>query len=149
MEIAHRKREHTQGPLQRGIESPLEAQRLNASGGWTSHQVLRALTLDQASMSPQRLSPRSNTFNYFEDTLEIARLHIATAHCSCRKRPSRAGTVAISGSRPTGLPSSPGLIASPLHRFVRPSSLFAALNTRHGQRNGRIAIRHPGWFLQV
>jgi len=116
MEIAHRKREHTQGPLQRGIESPLEAQRLNASGGWTSHQVLRALTLDQASMSPQRLSPRSNTFNYFEDTLEIARLHIATAHCSSRKRQSRAGTPAINGS-PTGLLCR-RTMPSPLHRVV-------------------------------
>lgn len=43
-------------------------------------------------MSPRRLGPPSNTFNSFEDTLEIARLHIAPAHCSSRKRQSRAGT---------------------------------------------------------
>jgi len=50
-------------------------------------------------MSPRRLGPRRSTFNYFEDTLEIARLHIAPAHCSSRKRQSRAGTPAINGSR--------------------------------------------------
>jgi|GEM_PF-5107651 len=43
-------------------------------------------------MSPRRLSPRRSTFNYFEDTLEIARLHIAQADYSSRKRQSRAGT---------------------------------------------------------
>ena len=48
--------------------------------------------LEETLMSPRRLSPRSNTFNYSEDTLEIARLHIAQAHCSSRKRQSRAGT---------------------------------------------------------
>jgi len=48
------------------------------------------------------LGPRRSTFNYFEDTLEIARLHIAPAHCSSRKRQSRAGTVKlISGGRST------------------------------------------------
>ena len=51
------------------------------------------LSLDSAPMSPRRLSPRRSTFNYFEDTLEIARLHIAPAHYSSRKRQSRAGTV--------------------------------------------------------
>jgi hypothetical protein len=30
-------------------------------------------------MSPRRLSPPSSTFNYFEDTLEIARLHNSPA----------------------------------------------------------------------
>ena len=60
------------------------------------------LTLDHASMSPPRLGPPSNTFNYFEDTLEMARLHIATAHCSSRKRQSRAGTAKlISGGQST------------------------------------------------
>ena len=34
------------------------------------------LSLDSAPMSPRRLSPRRSTFNYFEDTLEIA----PTAH---------------------------------------------------------------------
>jgi len=51
-------------------------------------------------MSPRRLSPPSNTFNYFEVTLETAGSRINPAHCSSRKRQSRAGTLAISGSRP-------------------------------------------------
>ena len=51
------------------------------------------LTLDKAPMSPHRLGLPRITFNYFEDTVEIARLHIATADCSCRKRQSRAGTL--------------------------------------------------------
>ena len=55
-------------------------------------------------MSPPRLGLRRSTFNYFEDTLEIARLHIATAHCSSRKRQRRAGTAPISGSRLQGYP---------------------------------------------
>jgi len=46
-------------------------------------------------MSPRRLGLRRSTFNYFEDTLEIARLHIATAHCSSRKRQRRAGTAKL------------------------------------------------------
>ena len=53
------------------------------------------LTLDQASMSQARLGSLENTFNYFEDTQEMARLHIAPAHCSSRKRQSRAGTCKI------------------------------------------------------
>ena len=65
------------------------------------------LTLDHASMSPPRLGPPSNTFNYFEDTLEIARLHIAPADYPSRKRQSRAGTAAISGSRPRDYPDRP------------------------------------------
>jgi hypothetical protein len=44
-------------------------------------------------MSPPRWSLRRSTFNYFEDTLEIARLHIAQADYSSRKRQRRAGTV--------------------------------------------------------
>ena len=67
-------------------------------------------------MSPPRLGPPRNTFNYFEDTLEIARLQIATAHCSCRKRQSWAGTAAINGS-PTGLLRR-RTMPSPLHRVV-------------------------------
>ena len=60
------------------------------------------LTLDHAPMSPSRLSPRRSTYNYFEDTLEMARLHIAPAHCSSRKRQSRAGTLElISGGQST------------------------------------------------
>jgi hypothetical protein len=31
--------------------------------------------LDSALMSPRRLGPRRSTFNYFEDTVETARLH--------------------------------------------------------------------------
>ena len=67
-------------------------------------------------MSPPRLGPPRNTFNYFEDTLETARLHIAPAHCSSRKRQSRAGTAAINGS-PTGLLHR-RTMPSPLHRVV-------------------------------
>ena len=52
-------------------------------------------TRDSAPMSPPRWSLRRSTFNYFEDTLEIARLHITQADCSSRKRQSRAGTAAI------------------------------------------------------
>jgi len=63
------------------------------------------LTLDHAPMSPSRLSPRRSTYNYFEDTLEMARLHMAPAHCSSRKRQSRAGTVPINGSQPQDYPS--------------------------------------------
>ena len=74
--------------------------------------------LEDALMSPPRLGPPSNTFNYFEDTLEIARLRINPAHCSSRKRPRRAGTIAINGSRPTGWPSPKTMPASPLHRVV-------------------------------
>jgi hypothetical protein len=51
--------------------------------------------LEEALMSPPRLGPPSNTFNYFEDTLEIARLRINPAHCSSRKRPRRAGTLKL------------------------------------------------------
>ena len=60
------------------------------------------MTLDSAPMSPRRLGPRRSTFNYFEDTLEIARLHISQADYSSRKRQSRAGTAKlISGGRST------------------------------------------------
>jgi len=94
--------------------------------------------------------PRCQALSILEDVVRDRNSGFHTGSITaCGSRVNARGTVAISGSRPTGLPSSPGLIASPLHRFVRPSSLFAALNTRHGQRNGRIAIRHPGWFLQV
>ena len=37
------------------------------------------LPLESAPMSPRRLSPSRSTFNYFEDTLEIARLHNSPA----------------------------------------------------------------------
>ena len=33
------------------------------------------LPLESAPMSPRRLGPRRSTFNYFEDTVETARLH--------------------------------------------------------------------------
>ena len=84
----------------------------------TGHRIksFEPLTLDQAPLSPPRLGPPSNTFNYFEDTVEIAPLHIATADCSCRKRQSRAGTAAINGS-PTGLLHR-RTMPSPLHRVV-------------------------------
>jgi hypothetical protein len=62
--IDHRRRQHNRGPLQRGIEPPLEAQRLNASGGWASHQALRApdsgLSLDEPrpfESAPKHLQP--------------------------------------------------------------------------------------------
>ena len=74
------------------------------------------LTRDSAPMGPPRLGPPSNTFNYFEDTLEIARLHISQADYSSRKRQSRAGTAAINGS-PTGLLRR-RTMPSPLHRVV-------------------------------
>jgi hypothetical protein len=61
------------------------------------------LSLDSAPMSPRRLSPRRSTFNYFEDTLEIARLHIAPADCSSRKRQSRAGTAKLISGGPRTL----------------------------------------------
>ena len=61
------------------------------------------LTLDHASMSPPLLGPPSNTFNYFEDTLEIARLHIAPADYSFRKRQSRAGTLKLISGGPSTL----------------------------------------------
>ena len=80
------------------------------------------LTLDSAVMSPPRLGPPLNTFNYFEDTLEMARLHIAPAHCSSRKRQRRAGTFPIKGSRPFGKRSPTTMPASPLHRVVRPTA---------------------------
>jgi hypothetical protein len=76
------------------------------------------LPLDSAPMSPRRLSLRRSTFNYFENTLEIARLHIAPAHCSSRKRQSRAGTAAINDSRPSDSPSRMTMTASSLHRVV-------------------------------
>ena len=59
------------------------------------------LTLDQASMSPPRLGSPRNTFNYFEDTQEIARLHIAPADYPSRKRQSRAGTPKLISGGPT------------------------------------------------
>jgi hypothetical protein len=74
------------------------------------------MPLGAALMSPQRLSPRRSTLNYFEDTLEIARLHIAPADYPSRKRQSRAGTAAINGS-PTGLLHR-RTMPSPLHRVV-------------------------------
>ena len=55
----------------------------------------KPLTLDHASTSPQRLGLPQVIFNYFEDTVEIARLHITRAHCSSRKRQSRAGTLEL------------------------------------------------------
>ena len=76
------------------------------------------LTLDSAPMSPQRLGLPRITFNYFDDTLEIARLHIATADYPSRKRQRRAGTAAIKGSRSTGSPPRMTMPASPLHRVV-------------------------------
>jgi len=69
-------------------------------------------------MSPRRLSPPHPTFNYFDDTLEIARRHISQADYSSRKRQSRAGTALIKGSRPTGSPPRMTMPASPLHRVV-------------------------------
>jgi len=48
----------------------------------------------------------------------MARLHIAPAHCSSRKRQSRAGTALIKGSRPTGHLHHRTMPASPLHRVV-------------------------------
>ena len=74
------------------------------------------LTPDSAPMSPRRLGSPRNTFNYFKDTLEIARLHITQADYSSRKRQSRAGTAAINGS-PTGLLHR-RTMPSPLHRVV-------------------------------
>ena len=59
--------------------------------------------LEEALMSPPRLGPPSNTFNYFEDTVEIARLHITRAHCSCRKRQRRAGTIELISGGPSAL----------------------------------------------
>ena len=84
----------------------------------TGHRIksFEPLTLDSAVMSPRRLGPRRSTYNYFEDTLEIARMHIATADYSSRKRQSRAGTAAINGS-PTGLLHR-RTMPSPLHRVV-------------------------------
>jgi len=37
------------------------------------------MPLDSTSMSPRRLGPRRSTFNCFEDTLEMARLHNSPA----------------------------------------------------------------------
>jgi hypothetical protein len=37
------------------------------------------MPLDLAPMSPRRLGPPRSTFTYFEDTLEIARLHNSPA----------------------------------------------------------------------
>ena len=51
--------------------------------------------LEEALMSPRRLSPPHPTFNYFDDTLEIARRHISQADYSSRKRQSRAGTLEL------------------------------------------------------
>ena len=59
-------------------------------------------------MSPPRLGPPSNTFNYFEDTLEIAQRHISQADYSSRKRPSRAGTARLISGGPRAL----------LHRWI-------------------------------
>ena len=54
-------------------------------------------------MSPPRLGLPSNTFNYFEVTVEIARLHIATADYSSRKRQRRAGTGKLISGGPSTL----------------------------------------------
>ena len=56
-EIARRTGQHHDGPLQRGIESPLEAQRLVASGGWTSHKVLRAPDAGLGRDEPTTVGP--------------------------------------------------------------------------------------------
>ena len=61
------------------------------------------MPLGAALMSPQRLSPRRSTLNYFEDTLEIARLHIAPADYPSRKRQSRAGTPKLISGGPLAL----------------------------------------------
>ena len=45
------------GPLHRGIGPPLEAQRLDASGGWTSHQVLRAADARPRPDEPKPFEP--------------------------------------------------------------------------------------------
>jgi hypothetical protein len=52
-------------------------------------------TLDPASTSPRRLGLRSNISTYFENTLEMARLHISHADCSCRKRQRVSGTTEL------------------------------------------------------
>jgi len=72
-------------------------------------------------MSPPRLGPPSNTFNYFEDTLETARLHITQADYSSRKRQSRAGTTGITRRRPVILTSVYALTAARVHPLVRRS----------------------------
>ena len=48
----------------------------------------------------------------------LRRLHNPQADYLCRKRQSRAGTVAINDSRPTGSPSRMTMTASSLHRVV-------------------------------
>ena len=48
---------HNHGPLQRGIGPPLEAQRHDASGGWTSHQVLRAQAVGGSRDEPTTFGP--------------------------------------------------------------------------------------------
>jgi hypothetical protein len=87
------------------------------------------LSRDHAPMSPRRLGLPQNTFNYFEDTQEMARLHITQADYSSRKRQSRAGTAAINGS-PTGL----------LHRRTMPSPLHRVVPVRVVEWSSH---RHP------
>jgi hypothetical protein len=76
------------------------------------------MPLDSTSMSPRRLGPPSNTFNYFEDTVEMALTAQHPGHHSCRKRQRRLGTAAINDSRPSGSPSRMTMTASSLHRVV-------------------------------
>jgi hypothetical protein len=54
--------QHSHGPLQRGIGPPLEAQRLDASGGWTSHQVLRVHAVWGSLDEPTPFEPATLNF---------------------------------------------------------------------------------------
>ena len=56
-EPARREGWNHRGHLQRGIGPPLEAQRLVASGGWTSHQVLRAPDAGLGRDEPTTVGP--------------------------------------------------------------------------------------------
>jgi hypothetical protein len=58
------------------------------------------LPLESAPMSPRRLSPSRSTFNYFEDTLEIARLHNSPAfiHAASDREGSERPSSAAAGA---------------------------------------------------
>jgi len=72
--------QHNHGPLHRGIGPPLEAQRLVASGGWTSHQVLRAPV---AGLSPDE----PTTFGRATLHLQLLRGHAGDGPAAYRTGP--------------------------------------------------------------
>jgi hypothetical protein len=112
---------HNRGPLQRGIGPPLEAQRLDASGGWTSHQVLRAPDAHHGWARPQTPSTTSRTRRRWPGCISLGPIAQAASDRVGLERPR-------SAARDLRRTTPPDFIASLLHRLVRARDLLRRLD---------------------